>query len=100
MSCDKCAGHPELKEKWGCNDSLQLAVEKFPDDHPGRAVEYFNCPVLFVTPNVTEFSRRYHAIKNGFAAAPAYEDEMVWFNNARLYYESWRMYFVKRKKDG
>ena len=96
--CDKCSGHPVLQKQWGCKEALQVAAERIPNDE-GVAYEYFNCPIKFIAPSVTEFSHKYQAIKGGFARPPEFGQESAQFAYFRAYYEMWFNWFVKRKNN-
>jgi hypothetical protein len=66
-------------------------------DDEGNKIEYYNCPINWISRGIWEFARKYNRITEGLAAPRYYEDESAWFNFAVSYYQNWHTYFLKRK---
>lgn len=78
LSCHEC---PEvIRTAFGCENPTQAPVWEFDD------FEFYNCPISFITPEITEWFLEYKYVKAGIVQALRYEERQArWYDAVELY---------------
>lgn len=88
QSCTKCQNDPSLKDVWGCNKPMQSVVERL-IDYEGEVLEYYSCPMLFISKSSQDFYNEYALTKEGHVQALPYKKQSAKYVHQISYYQTW-----------
>ena len=79
LSCEACAGDPQLKALSGCDEPTQEPVWDDGED------KFFSCPILFISPTVCRWYEEYAYAKELGTNIDFEDRPAVWLDAMRIY---------------